>query len=107
MGSGLYLCATHRLQPVVFPSHYSRSLFVAGMAPAVGAPDDDSPFIEAPTVVIAEFTVTAMGKRPRLIFEGSGLRPVRARDSPDVNLETRLREVTFPSWTVELAGKKG
>jgi hypothetical protein len=84
-----------------------RSPIVGGMAPAVGAPDDDSPFIEAPAVVIAEFTVTAKGKKPRLIFEGSGLRPVRARDSPDVNLETRLREITFPRWTVELAGKVG
>lgn len=81
-----------------------RSPIVGGMAPVVGVPDDESPFIEAPPVVIAEFTITPSGKRPRMIFSGSGLRPVRARDSVDVNLETRLREVTFPNWAVDLMG---
>jgi hypothetical protein len=43
-----------------------RSPIVGGMAPGVGVPDDESPFIEAPPIVIAEFTVAPTGKKPRL-----------------------------------------
>jgi hypothetical protein len=80
-----------------------RSPLVGGMAPSIGVPDDESPYIEAPSIIVAEFTVMKEGKRPRLNFLGSGLRPVRTRDSPEVNLETRLRAVEIPDWSIPLA----
>lgn len=81
-----------------------RSPLVAGLSPQSVIPEDELSFIRSPSLIIAEFDFRITGPKPRLTINGSGHRPIRAREDVDVNLETHLLPIIFEKKVIRLEG---
>lgn len=79
-----------------------RSPLVGGLSPQGSLAEDELSFIRSPSVIIAEFDFEPTGPNPSITLFGSGLRPFRARDDIDVNLETKLVPIDFERKTIQL-----